>query len=167
LPAWEYVNVDKILPDPLIEPALRSAGIDRINQSSTGFLAERGIHLLARIEPIYLRRCDSIWYCYLGWDLVREAQRVLPAPRILPVCIYADVAPEEARDFMIAEQVIVPMRHQISKRVLNSRACMILNVLRMNTHLFAELGTDQWARVMDRALRWLRYRFSDEKRSKR
>jgi len=167
LPVWEYVNVDKILPDPSIEPALRSAGIDRIHRASTGFLAEGGIRLLARIEPIYLRRCDNNWYCYLGWDLVQEAQRVLPAPRRLPVCVYADMTPEETRDSMITEQIIVPLRHRITKKALNLRVSMMLNVVHVNTHLFAELGTDQWARVMDRTLRWLRYRIAESKRGKK
>ncbi len=144
-------------PDPATEAALRAARIVRVHQPSTGFLTGDGITALAIIEPIHLVRHSGVWKCILGWELLREAQRVLQAPRLFPVCIHADTTIEELREYLIVEQVGVPLRHQMDGDELHSLVDTFLAVVKKNTHLFLQLGADQWTRIMGRRLRWLRY----------
>jgi hypothetical protein len=166
LPRWARIDLDKVLPHPAIEPALRKAGIDIIHRPSEAFLTEVGIRRRALIEPIHLVRCVGIWYCFLGWELLRDAQRVLREPRTLLVSIHADIDLEALPEYLMIEQVAVPLRHQISGKRLNARVCQDLEVLRNNSKLFLQLGADQLARIMGKQLRWLRYRMAAAKVSK-
>jgi len=163
LPLWKIVDLDTVLPDSKIEEALRAAGIVRVHRPKTGSLNVRGIKLMGMIEPIYVVRRDHVWYCILGWDLLREAQSILPSPRLFLVSILADMSIEDLKDYLIIEQVAVPLRHQMAGKDLNSLANTYLDVIMKNIDLFARLSVDQWARLMGRGLRWLRYRMAAAK----
>ncbi|HUZ95744.1 MAG TPA: hypothetical protein VMU57_12615 [Edaphobacter sp.] len=163
LPKWELVDLDKVLPAPAIEAALRAAGIVKVHRPSTGFLTATGIARLAMISPIHVIRQDNVWHCILGWDLVREAREILPYPRMYPACICADMSLEELKESLIVERVGVPLRHQMSRQELNALAKSFLDVIARSVNLFERLGVDQWARIMGRKLRWLRYRRAKSK----
>jgi predicted DNA-binding transcriptional regulator YafY len=166
LPRWRYLDLDEVLPDPAIEAALRAAGIDRIRRPSRGFLAASGIRSLAMIEPIHvMRRCDR-WYCLVGWDLLKEAQEILQAPRIFPVCVHDAVTPEDMRGYILSEQIALPVRHQMSSDALTGFIGTLLDVTRKNTSHFLRLKAGQWVSFIGRSLRWLRsYTTTWEKRA--
>jgi hypothetical protein len=165
LPKWEPVDLDKVLPAPAIESALRAAGIVSIHRPSTGFLTAAGIMRLAMISPIHVIHKDNVWQCVLGWDLVREAREILAYPRMYPACIHADMSLEELKEYLIVERVGVPLRHQMSGRELKALANSFVAVIARNINLFVRLRVDQWARIMGRELRWLRYRKAEAKAS--
>jgi hypothetical protein len=70
---------------------------------------------------------------------------------------------EELTEYLIVERVGVPLRHQMSRQELNTLAKSFLDVIARNVSLFVRLGVDQWARIMGRKLRWLRYRLAKSK----
>ena len=115
------------------------------------------------ITPIHVVQQDNVWHCILGWDLAREAREILTSPRLYPACIHADMSLEELKDYLIVERVGVPLRHQMSGQELNALAKSLLDVIMRNVNLFVRLGVDQWARIMGRKLRWLRYRLAISK----
>lgn len=156
LPRWAYVDIGTVLPDPAIELALRAAGIDRIHRPSTGFLDEEGILRLAMIQPIHLIRRDNTWFCILNWDLVREAQGILHAPRKLPVCVRLDITLEELQEYLTIEQIALSLRHQMSPHELYSFALTFLAVVNGSLKLFKHLKAEDWARLLGKSLRWLR-----------
>jgi hypothetical protein len=108
---------------------------------------------------------DNVWQCVLGWDLVREAREILAYPRMYPACIHADMSLEELKEYLIVERVGVPLRHQMSGRELKALANSFVAVIARNINLFVRLRVDQWARIMGRELRWLRYRKAEAKAS--
>ena len=66
-------------------------------------------------------------------------------------------AMEELKEYLIVERVGIPLRNQMSGRQLNALAMSFFDVITRNSNLFCRLGVDQWARIMGRTLRWLRY----------
>ncbi len=162
LPKWGNIDVDKVLPDPAIEEALRALGIVAIYRPRTGFLTPAGLKRLAYLSPVHVIRRQDALYCILGWDLVCEARAVLEYPRLIPACIHADMPFEQLKEYVIVERVAVVLRHQMSGRELNSLAKSYLKVIARYSSVFQRLGVDQWARIMGRTLRWMRYRMAKQ-----
>jgi hypothetical protein len=157
LPVWREIDLETVVPSPAIEAALQAEGIVRIHRPSTGIVEIGGLRRLAFVQPIHVIREEGRWVCFVHWELVEEAKRKLHSPKVFPVCVSADINSEEIRDYVLTEQITVPIRHQMSGRQLASLAPRVLALARRHSNLFVLRSREDWAKAMGRSLSWLKH----------
>jgi len=166
LPVWREIDLDTVVPSPAIEAVLRAEGIVQIHRPSTGIAEIEGLRRLAFVEPIHVIRNDGRWVCLVHWELVEEAKTKLHSPKLFPVCVSADTSTEEIRDYLLTEQITVPIRHQMSGRQLASLASVVLALARRHTNLFVLRSREDWAKTMGRSLSWLKHLMAAKSKKK-
>lgn len=157
LPVWREINLNKVVQSPAIEAVLRSEGIVRIHRPSTGIAEIGGLRRLAYLEPILVAHKDGRYICLANWELVVEAREKLYASELFPVSILADVSDEEMFDYVLTEQIIKPLRNQMSGPQLASSAPAMIAVAKRYPHLFARLTLKKWAELQKRSHSWLKH----------
>jgi hypothetical protein len=157
LPIWKEIDLDTVVPSPAIEAVLRTEEIVRIHRPSTGIAEIEGLRRLARLEPIHVVRDGGRWVCIAHWDLVEEAKTKLRSPKLFLVCVSADISTEEMRAYILTEQIIKTVRHQMSARQLASAAPMVLSIARKHTDLFVQRSRKEWAKTIGKSLSWLKH----------